>query len=304
MRLPLEFQTSLFGIFIIFSCASLCVMLHQIGTRRVRIDGIASRPEMNGQLGTAVSFIEDKERYAILLDSAGPDGGPISFACAKVHRILSVEEVAAVPSALPNADIFKLYCDSFPTAKQDGAFQAKHLHLAVVDVGDPNKLLRMFPMARCEGCPECLFGTSFMELHRAQKEHPCIVNWQALSSYQGAPGAGKRLLPNEAPPLRFAVGQEVLCTVGGGPGATGIAAGTVVKLFYGFEGEEEGWPEGFWLPYQIRLHHRFGEPELIDELIFAPADMDDCVRAMPVWRHGDIFCCAECAMDTSGSVIG
>ena len=66
-----------------------------------------------------------------------------------------------------------------------------------------------------------------------------------------------------SPPLRFAVGDRVLCKTS----ATQWKRGTIVKLHY----REEAWPAGRVAPYQIVLQSRI--------LIFAPQDTDGLVRA-------------------------
>lgn len=279
-------------------------MLHRLGTRRVRIDGLASKPEYNGRTGTAEHFFEDRMRYAVCLDDAAADTKPLAVGVDKVQRILTDEEIAAIPATQPNAELFALYSNSFPVAKNDGAFQARHLHLNAFNFPNRTVLVRSFPMQPCGGCPECLFGTSEIELHTAQKEHPAIKAWQKMiADFQHAPTNYPMLAPADAPPLRYAVGDEVLCKTGNGP--MDLSAGRIIKLYYGLEGEEDRWPGGCWAPYQIRLTTRStaGLVEEIDELIFAPADIDAVVRAMPVWRHGGLFCCAACAMESSGSVI-
>jgi len=73
-----------------------------------------------------------------------------------------------------------------------------------------------------------------------------------------APGAGN------APFVRFGVGARVEANVGH------WAAGTVVKLYY----REDHWPEHEVVPYQVELDE--------GRLIYAPADRDEVVRALPV----------------------
>ena len=291
-------------------------MLHLLGSRRVRIDGLSARPDLNGATGTAVDFLGDRRRYAIQLDNAAPGTKPLSVGMDKVHRLLSDEELSLIPLVAPSADLFALYCKTYPLSLQDGAFQAKHLHLAAaVDLLPDSRdvLVRAFPMRPClSGCPECIFGTCCMELHPAQREHPAIKEWVRVNDeHKNTPTAGPKLPPAEAPPLRFSVGDQVLCHTGQGP--TDVSAGQVVKQFYGIDGEEPTWPEGFWVPYQVRLTYRRhgGHVEAVDDLIFAPVDTDHVIRRMPTWRHGGIFCCESCAMehnfaqmDDSGSVLG
>ena len=62
------------------------------------------------------------------------------------------------------------------------------------------------------------------------------------------------------PPLRFSPGDRVECNVGT------WAPGKVLRLWY----QEQGMPEP--APYQIELDD--------GRFIFAPADVDECVRAL------------------------
>jgi hypothetical protein len=63
--------------------------------------------------------------------------------------------------------------------------------------------------------------------------------------------------------LRFAVGDRVRCKVS----ATRWRKGCIAQLFY----RGAGWPEGRFAPYQIQLDS--------GELVFAPADSEELVRA-------------------------
>jgi hypothetical protein len=69
----------------------------------------------------------------------------------------------------------------------------------------------------------------------------------------------------ELPELRFDVGSRVLCRLG--PNAW--TPGTVVMLWY----REDNWPPGSFAPYQVKLDD--------GRLIFAPADMDQVIKAAP-----------------------
>ena len=40
--------------------------------RRVIVDGLSSKPELNGSRGIAVGFDEDKGRYTVRLDAGRP----------------------------------------------------------------------------------------------------------------------------------------------------------------------------------------------------------------------------------------
>lgn len=70
------------------------------------------------------------------------------------------------------------------------------------------------------------------------------------------------------PALRFGVGQRVQCRVGPDE-VTGWASGTIIQLWY----RENSWNSGTYAPYKIRLDD--------GREIFAPADADPVVRAIP-----------------------
>jgi len=72
-------------------------------------------------------------------------------------------------------------------------------------------------------------------------------------------------MPSGLPPLRFAVGQKVLCRVG----AEDWGPGTIVQLWY----RESHWPPGSWAPYKIKLDD--------GRDIFAPGDLDQVIKANP-----------------------
>eukprot|EP00227_Mantoniella_beaufortii_P000040 CAMPEP_0197613444 /NCGR_PEP_ID=MMETSP1326-20131121/59021_1 /TAXON_ID=1155430 /ORGANISM="Genus nov. species nov., Strain RCC2288" /LENGTH=235 /DNA_ID=CAMNT_0043182307 /DNA_START=1642 /DNA_END=2349 /DNA_ORIENTATION=- len=74
--------------------------------------------------------------------------------------------------------------------------------------------------------------------------------------------------PGEHPDieLRFPIGAAVECCIARGP--NGWAAGVVVAHWY----RTPSWPTGQYAPYQIKLTEQ-------DNLIFAPQDKDNCIRA-------------------------
>ena len=251
------------------------------------------------------------------------DGKQMSLKTDNVTRYLTDEEIAAAGRAEPSAELFNLYCSEFPMAEHDGAFQTKHRLLSNVTV--PGMHMKV-----CEGCPECLFGTSGIDLHAAQLAHPKIIAWQQRSDAirasectNHAAFAGELLSPDEAP-LRFNVGDEVMAR--NGQGQTDYSPGVVVAKYY----KEDEWPEGFWAAYQIQLTADWaGEdglhgrppnfPRGEGPLLYAQYDNDFMVKGMPVIggvalsaldedaqvelpRHFP-FCSDECAMEGDGSVI-
>ena len=98
----------------------------------------------------------------------------------------------------------------------------------------------------------------------------CLADDDEMDAYRkewaAADARRARLAELMKAPLRFDVGAEVECNLGG----DGWQRGTVVALHY----LEEGWEKP--APYQVRLAASSVEP---DALIFAPADIDDVVRA-------------------------
>ncbi len=70
----------------------------------------------------------------------------------------------------------------------------------------------------------------------------------------------------QLPELRFDVGDKVECRVGADE-VTGWAKGEIIQLWY----REQGWQDGSFAPYQIRLDD--------GRQIFAPADVDQVIRA-------------------------
>ncbi|GFH57899.1 hypothetical protein CTEN210_14375 [Chaetoceros tenuissimus] len=70
----------------------------------------------------------------------------------------------------------------------------------------------------------------------------------------------------QLPELRFDVGDKVECRVGADE-VTGWAKGEVIQLWY----REQGWQDGSFAPYKIRLDD--------GRDIFAPADVDQVIRA-------------------------
>ena len=75
--------------------------------------------------------------------------------------------------------------------------------------------------------------------------------------------------PGEPPDveLRFKVGDRVECCIARGP--DGWAPGTIVSHWF----RAPQWPTGQFAPYQIKL-------DSSENLIFAPQDRDNCIRAL------------------------
>lgn len=71
------------------------------------------------------------------------------------------------------------------------------------------------------------------------------------------------------PSLRYGVGDRVRCCIG----PRQWAAGSITRLHY----REDNWPAGRTVPYQVMLDD--------GERIFAPADVDDVIRAALDGQH-------------------
>eukprot|EP00966_Prymnesium_polylepis_P037897 879203-Prymnesium_polylepis.2 len=84
-----------------------------------------------------------------------------------------------------------------------------------------------------------------------------------MAEYRARWAQEESRLELEARPFRFDIGDRVECNVGAGD----WRGGTVVDHHY----RELEWPPERWMPYQVQLDDGF--------LIFAPADVDQCIRA-------------------------
>ena len=164
----------------------------------------------------------------------------------------------------PTRAAFSRYGRNFPQAHRDYRFQAKHRTVGGwVPTGEN---LTRSNLKQCEGCPECMFGTCFTDLTAAQKALPRIVAWEAISEnmylmYMPVP-------PAEAMPMRFAVGDDVMCRM-----SHGWSRGNVVAQFY----VDAAHPPGFWVPYQVRLLPTASEPE--GALLQVPGDTDAIIMS-------------------------
>ena len=90
----------------------------------------------------------------------------------------------------------------------------------------------------------------------------CFPPAEVLTAWMNGEDAAWPPPPNDE--LRFDVGSRVECCVG----TDHWEPGTVVALWY----TEEGFPPGFYAPYQVELD--------MGNLIFAPDDSDRCVREL------------------------
>ena len=91
----------------------------------------------------------------------------------------------------------------------------------------------------------------------------CLCTDDELSQYRAMWEPYEAELAAEAGPFRFDIGARVQCAMADGE----WIGGTVIAHYY----REPEWPAEQWCPYQV---------ELDDEtLIWAPADLDACIRA-------------------------
>jgi hypothetical protein len=110
-----------------------------------------------------------------------------------------------------------------------------------------------------------------LEAHEVTKEllqenfpyEEILVKW---SKGEDADWPPLEAMMDQLPSLRFDVGQRVECRIGPDE-VTGWAKGTITQLWY----REQGWAEGSFAPYKIRLDD--------GRDIFAPGDVDMVIRA-------------------------
>mmetsp|Transcript_10218 Transcript_10218/g.15687 ORF Transcript_10218/g.15687 Transcript_10218/m.15687 type:complete len:119 (-) Transcript_10218:29-385(-) len=92
-----------------------------------------------------------------------------------------------------------------------------------------------------------------------------LTKWHAGEEAEWPPEDDLNIGAPEMPPLRFNVGQNVLCRVG----PTEWHKGVIVQQWY----RETTWPAGAWAPYKVALED--------GRSIFAPGDMDQIIKAAP-----------------------
>ena len=115
-----------------------------------------------------------------------------------------------------------------------------------------------------------------------QKILAAAENWQRT--------VGTRLEPE----LRFPVGAPVECRIG----ESEWAGGTVAKHKH----REPKWPEGACVPYQVLLDPAYHSEK--QNAVWAPADIDECIRAGLRFRLGDsVECCIGDDVWARGTVV-
>ena len=91
----------------------------------------------------------------------------------------------------------------------------------------------------------------------------CLCTDEEMDAYRRMWKDEVAQLQDDFGPFRFDVGQKVKCNLG--PETWG--SGTIVKHYY----RDPQWPPERWCPYQVELED--------GDLIFAPVDVDECIRA-------------------------
>jgi len=108
-------------------------------------------------------------------------------------------------------------------------------------------------------------GTNLDTAAIEQALDSCLVTDDEMSEYEAIWSVDDERIAAQNGPFRFAIGEAVTCNVGNGT----WAKGKVSDHFY----REANWPADRWMPYQVLLDGTEGE------YIFAPADMDACIRS-------------------------
>lgn len=292
--------------------------LHPLAGRYVVLFNVRARPELDGAKVklVGVDWVTPAPNLGhacyIFQEGAPEDAEPERVEPESVHAWLSEDEIEACHCALPSLRAFEHYCRNAPAARTDVNFQGSHRELGgyTEPVGKPWYPELVTPpsidhpsvprFAQCTGCPECLFGTCYAHLHPAQKAHPQVVKWEATPD-EFKNNVFETYPSPEQSPLHFTVGTAVMCLVDGPSSAVAWLPGVVVKCYYD---EEPEWPEGFWVPYQVRLTRgpRAGE------LIFVPSDdMTTCrLAAWPGEAYGVPLGVARvcCSLFTMSVLVG
>jgi hypothetical protein len=107
-------------------------------------------------------------------------------------------------------------------------------------------------------------GTKMDEARITTALDECLCRSDEINAYRTGWAQVNEQIKLKKGPFRFSIGARVECSVGDG----NWSAGTVTAHFY----HEDAWEPEIFSPYQIALDD--------DGLIHAPADVNECIRAL------------------------
>ena len=138
------------------------------------------------------------------------------------------------------------------TKEPSAAFEAERAHFETAGGGFGDRRQEIV-----------FIGTELDEGKIGEALDSCLASDAELAEYRAVWAFDEQRMVRQAGPFRFEVGQQVECCLGEGRWETGV----VVEHYY----RRPQWPPERWMPYLVKLND--------GELIWAPADVDDRIRA-------------------------